>query len=308
MSSRRTLSAVTLAALAALLGGAVAVVVAQTDMDKVEIKTEKMGGNVWVMYGRGGNIGLCTGSDGTLLVDDEFAPLSDKILAAAKQVNDQPLRWLVNTHWHGDHAGGNANMAAAGALIFAHDRVRARLIEGQDNKFFKRKVEPASGRALPLVTFNDSTTLHVNGEDVVAFHVAPAHTDGDVVVWFRNANVVHMGDTFFNGFYPIIDLESGGSIDGMIAASERVLARINGDTRVIPGHGPAADKATLQKYHDMLVGVRAAVAKLVKKKQTLEQVVAAKPTAPWDAEWGNGGVKAESFIGMLYTELSTKKL
>ncbi|HEY6194503.1 MAG TPA: MBL fold metallo-hydrolase [Candidatus Eisenbacteria bacterium] len=304
MTPRRTLFAVTVAA---LLGGAVAVVVAQNDMDKVEIKTDKLAGNVWVLYGAGGNIGLCAGADGAVLVDDEFAPLSAKILAAVKQVSDQPVRWVVNTHWHGDHVGGNENLATAGATIVAHDRVRTRLLEGQDNKFFGRKVAPATGRALPLVTFNDSTTLHVNGEDVLAFHVAPAHTDGDVIVWFPKANVVHMGDTFFNGFYPIIDLESGGSVDGMIAASERVLPRIDDDTKVIPGHGPATDKATLQKYHDMLVGVRAAVAKLVKEKKTLEQVVAAKPTAPWDEVWGKGYLKPDMFATLLYTELSKRK-
>jgi glyoxylase-like metal-dependent hydrolase (beta-lactamase superfamily II) len=290
------------------VGGAAALVVAQSSMDKVEIKTERLGENVYVLYGAGGNIGLCPGADGNLLIDDQYAPLSAKILAAVKQVNDQPVRWVVNTHWHGDHAGGNENMANAGALIIAHDRVRQRLIEGQDNQFFKRKVEPATGKALPLVTFNDSTTLHVNGEDVVVFHVAPAHTDGDAIAWFPKSNVIHMGDTFFSGFYPIIDLESGGSIDGMIAASARVLPRIAEDTKVIPGHGQVADKAALVKYHDMLVGVRAAVAKLVKQKKTLEQVIAAKPTAPWDEVWGKGFVKPESFTTVLYNELSKKKL
>src|SRR5580765_407136 len=239
MTSRRTLLAVTVAA---LLGGAVAVVVAQNDMDKAEIRSEKLAGNVWVLYGAGGNIGLCAGADGAVLVDDEFAPLSAKIQAAVKQVADQPIRWVVNTHWHGDHVGGNENMAMGGAIV-----------------------------------------------------------------WFPHANVVHMGDTFFNGFYPIIDLASGGSIDGMIAASARVLPRLADDTKVIPGHGPAADKATLQKYHDMLVGVRAAVAKLVKEKKTLEQAVAAKPTTPWDEAWGKGFVKPDAFTTVLYTELSKRK-
>ena len=304
MTPGRTLFAVTAAA---LLGGVVAVVTAQNDMDKVEIKPEKLAGNVWVLYGAGGNMGVCAGTDGAVLVDDEFAPLSAKIQAAVKQVSDQPVRWVINTHWHGDHVGGNENMAASGATILAQDRVRTRLIEGQDNKFFGRKVAPATGKALPIVTFNDSTTLHVNGEEVLAFHVAPAHTDGDAIVWFSHANVVHMGDTFFNGFYPIIDLESGGSIDGMIAASERVLPRIGSDTRVIPGHGPVTDKAGLQKYHDMLVGIRGAVARLVKQKQTLEQTVAAKPTAPWDETWGKGFLKPETFTTVVYNELAKKQ-
>jgi glyoxylase-like metal-dependent hydrolase (beta-lactamase superfamily II) len=304
VSARRTWPALT----AALLGGLAAVVVAQQDFSKVEIRTEKLADDVWVLYGAGGNIGLCSGPDGAMLVDDQFAPLSPKILAAVKAANDVPLRWVVNTHWHGDHVGGNEAMVAAGATLIAHDRVRQRMIEGQDNKTFGRKVDPAPAKALPLITFDDSTTLHVNGEDAVAFHVAPAHTDGDVIVWFPRANVVHMGDTFFSATYPIIDLESGGSIDGLIAASGRVLARIGDATKVIPGHGTVSDKAGLQRYHDMLVGVRATVAKLVKQKKSVDDVVAAKPTAPWDETWGKGYMKPEMFTRILYTELSAKKL
>jgi glyoxylase-like metal-dependent hydrolase (beta-lactamase superfamily II) len=297
-----------LAVSAALLGGVVAVVVAQQDWSKVEIKTEKLADNVWVLYGTGGNIGVCSGPEGTLLIDDQYPQLSEKILAAAKAVNDVPVRWVVNTHWHGDHVGGNEAMANAGATLIAQDRVRQRMMEGQDNQSTGRKVDPAPAKALPVITFNDSTTLHVNGEDAIAFHVAPAHTDGDVIVWFPKANVVHMGDTFFNGLYPRIDLESGGSVDGMIAASERVLAKIDGQTKVIPGHGQVSDKAGLQTYHDMLVGVRGAVAKLVKQKKTLEQAQAAKPTAPWDDVWGKGFIKPDLFVEFIYTELSKKKL
>jgi glyoxylase-like metal-dependent hydrolase (beta-lactamase superfamily II) len=293
---------------AALLGGLAAVVVAQQDFSKVEIKTDKLAADVWVLYGAGGNIGLCSGPDGALLIDDQFAPLTPKILAAVKAANDAPIRWVVNTHWHGDHTGGNEAMAAAGATLIAHDRVRQRLIEGQDNKFFNRKVAPAPAKALPVITFNDSTTLHVNGEDAIVFHVAPAHTDGDCVVLFPKANVVHMGDTFFSSFYPIIDLESGGSVDGLIAASARVLARIDGATKVIPGHGPVSDRTGLESYHDMLVGVRAAVVKLVKQQKSLDEVVAAKPTAPWDDVWGKGSMKPDLFTKILYTELSARKL
>ena len=290
-----------------LVGGLTAVVMAQNNFDKLEIKTEKLADGVWVMYGAGGNIGLCAGPDGALLIDDQYAELSPKILAAAKQAGGQPVRWVVNTHWHGDHVGGNTNMTEAGALVFAQDRVRERLLEGQDNKFFGRKVPPASGKALPVVTFGETTTLHVNGEDAVAFHVAPAHTDGDVMVWFPKANVLHMGDTFFNGLYPIIDLESGGSVDGMIGAAELALARVKADTKIIPGHGPVTDKVTLQAYHDMLVGVRAAVAKLVAERKTLDETVAAKPTAPWDDKWGKGFIKPDVFTKVVYTELSAKK-
>jgi len=304
MIARRTWPALS----AALLGGLVAVGVAQQDMSKVEVRTEKLADDVWVLYGAGGNIGLCSGPDGALLVDDQYPQLSARILAAAKAANDAPLRWVVNTHWHGDHVGGNENMAAAGALLIAQDRVRQRMIEGQENKTFNRKVAPAPAKALPVVTFSDTTTLHVNGEDAIVFHVAPAHTDGDAIVWFPKANVVHMGDTYFSATYPIIDLESGGSIDGLIAASERVLAKIDGATRVIPGHGKVSDRAGLQGYHDMLVGVRAAVAKLVQQQKTLDDVVAAKPTAAWDETWGKGFMKPDLFTKIVYTELSARKL
>jgi len=290
---------------AAALGGAAAAVVAQTDWAQVKIETRSLAPNLWELEGAGGNLALLSGPDGALLVDDQFAPLSQKILDAVKSACGQSPRWVVNTHWHGDHVGGNENMAAAGALVFAHDRVRQRMVEGQDNRFFGRKVAPAPEKALPLVTFNDSTTFHVNGETVLVFHVAPAHTDGDAIVWFSNANVVHMGDTFFNGQYPIIDVESGGRSAGMIAAAERVLARIDADTRLIAGHGPIGDRASLERYRDMLKGTRAAVEKLVAQKRSLEQVQAAKPTAPWDEAWGKGFVKPERFVQMLYRDLTS---
>lgn len=291
---------------AALLGGAAAVV-AQGNFDKVEIKAEKLGENVWVLYGAGGNMGLCAGPDGGLLVDDQFAPLSVRIQSAVKATSGQDVRMVVNTHWHGDHAGGNENMAQSGALLIAHDRVRARLVEGQDNKFFGRKIDPAPAKALPVITFNDSTTLHVNGETVVVFHVKPAHTDGDAMVWFTRANVLHMGDTFFNGLYPVIDLESGGSVDGMIAAADLALARTGTATRIIPGHGKVTDKVRLKEYRDMLAGIRGAVAKLVAEKKTLEQVIAAKPTAPWDEGWGKGFIKPELFATVVYNDLTKQR-
>jgi glyoxylase-like metal-dependent hydrolase (beta-lactamase superfamily II) len=277
---------------------------AQRDLSQVQIKTEKLASNVWALQGAGGNVALCAGPDGALLVDDQYDQLSEKILEAVKQASGQPLRWVVNTHWHGDHTGGNEKMAQAGALVMAHDRVRIRMVEGLESQRWKRTTPPAAPKALPLVTFNDSTTLHVNGETIVVFHVAPAHTDGDAIVVFTKANVVHMGDTFFNGFYPIIDTESGGRSAGMIAAAERVLARIDAQTNLIPGHGPVTSRTALERYRDMLKGTRGAVAKLVKQKKTLEEVQAAKPTAPWDEQWGKGSVKPELYVEMLYSDLA----
>lgn len=291
-------------AVAGLLGGAAVAALAQIDFGSVRITSEKLAPNVWMLRGAGGNLGLCAGPEGALLVDDQFAPLTPRIVAAVKEASGQSVRWVVNTHWHGDHVGGNENLAGAGATVIAQDRVRERLLEGQENRMFNRKVAPAAGKALPVITFSDSATLHVNGERVVVFHVPRAHTDGDAIVWFTRAGVVHMGDTFFNGAYPIIDVESGGSSAGVIAAVEAVLARLEPGTKLIPGHGPLGDRAALERYRDMLRGAREAVAKLVKEGRTLEQVQAAKPTAPWDEAWGKGFVKPELFVRMLHTDLA----
>ena len=303
MTVQRALAA-NVVAVAALLAAAATAVWAQRDLSQVRIRVEKLAANVWALEGAGGNVALCSGPDGALLVDDQYEQLSEKILEAVKQLSGQPLRWVVNTHWHDDHVGGNANMAKAGAVVVAHDRVRVRMIEGLESQMFGDTTRPASPAALPVLTFSDSTTLHVNGETIVVFHAGPAHTDGDAIVWFIKANVVHMGDTFFHGAYPFIDIESGGRSAGLIAAADRVLARIDAATRLIPGHGPVTDRASLERYRDMLKGTRAAVAKLVKERKTLEQVQAAKPTAPWDAEWATGFVKAELYVRLLYADLS----
>jgi len=297
-----------LAIVAALSLGAVAAVVAQNDMSKVEVRDQKLTPSVHVLFGAGGNIGLLVGPEGALVVDAQYKELSPKVLAAIKGVTEHPVKYLVNTHWHGDHTGGNENMANAGALIIAHDNVRKRMSEGLYVELFQSQVPPSPTPALPVITFNDTTTFHVNGEDVVVFHVAPAHTDGDALVWFKNANVVHMGDIFFNGMYPVIDYSSGGRIDGMITACDKVLPLLAADTQVIPGHGPMATKAELQAYRDMLVGIRGEVAKLVKQGKNLEQVVAAKPTAKWDEQWGKGFIKPDLITKILYINLSGKKV
>lgn len=295
------------ATLAALTLGAAAAVFAQGGLSQVEVRADKLADGVYVLFGAGGNMGLSVGPDGALLVDDQFAELSPKILAAIKGVTDQPLRYLVNTHWHGDHAGGNENMAKAGALIVAHDNVRRRMSEGMYNELFEAKLDASPVAALPVITFSDSTTFHVNGENVVVFHVAPAHTDGDAIVWFKKANVMHMGDIFLNGMYPVVDYPSGGSIDGMIAACDRVMPLLAADTKVIPGHGQMATREDLRAYREMLAGIRGEVAKLVKQGKSLAQVQAAKPTAKWDAKWGGGFMKPEVITKVLYVNLSGKK-
>ncbi|MEP7027643.1 MAG: MBL fold metallo-hydrolase [Candidatus Eisenbacteria bacterium] len=279
-----------------------------SDFDKVEIKTQPLSGGVSALFGAGGNIGVFVSPDGVLLVDDQFAPLTPKIVAAVKALSDKPVRLVLDTHWHGDHVGGNANLAQGGAVIVAQDNVRKRMTEGQVSKFFDRTTPPVTGAALPLVTFERDVTFHLGDETIRALHVDRAHTDGDVIVRFEKANVVHMGDTYFNGMYPIIDLESGGSLDGMIAAVDRALPLVDAGTKVIPGHGPMGDRASLVEYRAMLAGIRAAVLPMVRRGRTLAQVEAAKPTAAYDEKWGKGYLKPDRFTEVVFNSLKAVPL
>jgi len=277
---------------------------AQQDFEKVQITTTKVAEGVSMLSGAGGNIGVSTGADGVFLVDDEWAPMTAKVKAAVAALSDKPIRFVLDTHWHDDHTGGNKDLGEAGVLIVAHDNVRTRMSTEQFIAAFNMKVPPAPPRALPVVTFDDSVTFHLNGDEVHAFHVAPAHTDGDAVVHFRRANVVHAGDIFFNGFYPFIDLSSGGSLRGMITASDRILSLANERTRIIPGHGPLGDRAALQAYRDMLVSVRDRIQPMITAGKTSAQVLAAKPTHDLDEKWGKGFLKPDQFVEIAYASLS----
>jgi glyoxylase-like metal-dependent hydrolase (beta-lactamase superfamily II) len=219
-------------------------------------------------------------------------------------VTPKPVRFVLNTHWHGDHTGGNEALGGAGVLIIAHDNVRTRLAAGQFNELFNRTVPPAPGVALPVVTFTDAVTLHLNGEEIRAFHVPPAHTDGDAVVQFRHADVIHTGDLLFNGGFPVIDVPSGGSLSGMIAADDRILEVADASTKLIPGHGPLATIADLRAFRDMLATVRDRVLPLVKAGKSVDEVIAAHPLADLEPKWGMAFVKADMFLRAVHMSLS----
>lgn len=279
----------------ALAGSAVA-----QDFAKVKVEAKPVADKVWMLTGQGGNIGVLAGDEGVVLVDDQFAPLSEKIRAAVAGVSKSPIRFLLNTHYHGDHAGGNAEFGKAGTLILAHENVRKRLSARQFNEFLKKETLPQPPAGLPVVTFPDSLSIHVNGETLTAVHVPPAHTDGDTFVFFEKANVVHTGDVFNSGGYPFIDGPSGGNLDGMVAAIDTLLSRIDDRTRVIPGHGPVTDKKRVQEYRAMLAGIRDAVKKLKAEGKSEAEVVAAKPTAPYDGVWGKTWLKGDNFAKLAY--------
>lgn len=277
------------------------------DFSKVEIKAEKLADSIYMLKGAGGNMGLCVGPDGTILIDDQYAPLSDRIKAAIAAITDRPVKYVINTHWHSDHTGGNEAFGSAGAVIVAHDNVRRQLSVDTFMKVFNSKMDAAPEVARPVITFSDELTFHQNGETLRVFHVANAHTDGDALIYFEKSNILHTGDCFFNGLFPLIDTQTGGSINGMIAAVDRVLPMLNDATKIIPGHGPLATKADWKAYRDMLAGIRDGVAALIKAGKSSEETVAAKPAAAWEAKWGGGFLKTDRFVAMVYDDLSGTK-
>lgn len=275
---------------------------AQENFDNVQIQVTDLGGGVYLLMGAGGNIGLSVGDDVTFLVDDQFAPLTEKITAAIAAITDMPVEFLLNTHWHGDHTGGNENLGKAGALIFAHENVRARMSVTQN--VFGRDVPAAPPVALPVITFNDTTTFHINGQTVYVRHVPNSHTDGDSIVYFREADVLHMADSYFSGMYPFIDVGSGGSIEGMIEAVNVGLELAGPATKIIPGHGPLSNRAELVAYRDMLVSVRDLIAAAIGEGKSKDDIVAAKPSRELDGKWGGVFVKPDNFVQTVFADLS----
>jgi glyoxylase-like metal-dependent hydrolase (beta-lactamase superfamily II) len=267
----------------------------------VKVETVNIAPGIYMLVGRGGNIGLTVGRDGAAIIDDQFADMVPKIRAAVALLSEYPMKFVINTHLHGDHTGGNDAFGAAGAVIIAHDNVRKRLASDQVHPITNQPIPARAREALPVVTFADSATLHFNDEDLEFTHLPNAHTETDIIIRFRKANVVHMGDLFVGGF-PFIDGNTGGTFDGLILAHEKVLAAIDDGTRVIRGHGPLGNKAELQAYHDMLVVVRDRIAKLVKAGKTREQVVTARPTKDYEEKYAGSSFNAEQWIGRAYVD------
>jgi len=277
----------------------------QQDFSKVQIKVTKVAGSVYMLEGAGGNIGVSVGEDGIVIVDDQFAPLADRIQAALKGITDKPVRFVINTHWHFDHTGGNAYFGKQGTII-AQDNVRERLAAG--GKILGMDMKPVPPQELPIITFNDRLTVHANGEDIRAIHFPHGHTDGDSVIFFPRSNVVHMGDDFVTYGFPFIDLESGGSVRGMIAACEKVLATVPADVKVIPGHGGLSTVADLKPYVAMLKDAAARIEKGIRAGKTAEQLKREKVLAGYES-WGGEGkfVTTDKFIDTLYDDLSGRK-
>jgi glyoxylase-like metal-dependent hydrolase (beta-lactamase superfamily II) len=238
----------------------------------VEVRVEQLAPGVAVLFGRGGNIGLSYGADGNVLIDDQYAPMTERVVAAVRTLDPDPIRFVINTHWHGDHTGGNENLGRTGTIIVAHDNVRRRMSMDQLVRGDRVPASPAG--ALPVVTFSTNLSFHLNGDEIRATHVEHAHTDGDALIYWTGANVLHMGDVYFNGSLPFIDLDSGGSIDGAIAAVEAGLAIADDRTRIIPGHGPVGSRADLTSYRDMLKTLRDRVAEAIGAGRSLDEIKA----------------------------------
>lgn len=263
------------------------------------IKAHAVSGHVHMITGQGGNIGVSVGDDGVFMIDDQFAPLSATIRKVIKGLSDKPIKFLINTHWHFDHTGGNENFGKAGAIIVAHKNARERMSKDQFLAAFNRKIPASPKAALPVVTFEDSVTFHWNGDDVRVFHVKNAHTDGDVIIHFQKANVFHMGDCYFSSTYPFVDTSSNGTLKGLIAAATKIIGLANDKSKIIPGHGALSDRKGLIEFRDMLQLVHDRVLALKKAGKTKEEVLAAKPTKDLDAKWAPPA-GPDRWLGVIY--------
>lgn len=268
----------------------------QRDFSQVEIKTSKVAGSVYMLEGAGGNIGVTAGPDGLLIVDDQFAPLAEKIRAALKQINPGSLKFVLNTHWHGDHTGGNAAMARE-ATVVAHTNVRRRLAEGSNLP--GRAVPAAPKEALPVITYDNAVSLHFNGEEVRVIHYPAGHTDGDSVIFFTASNVIHMGDDFFAGRFPFVDIDSGGSVEGLMRNIGDIIAKAPAGVKIIPGHGPLSTVEDLKNYHAMLRETTDLIRQRIRQGKTVEQAKAEGLPEKWK-DWGSGFINTDRWIETVY--------
>jgi len=281
----------------------------QDDFSKVQIKVTKVSGNIYMLEGSGGNIAASVGEDGIVIVDDQFAPLAEKIQAALKGITDKPVRFIINTHYHGDHTGGNEPFANTGSTVIAQDNVRKRLESGGiagNGGSIRMENKPAAKGALPIITFENDVTVHLNGEDIRALHFPAGHTDGDAIIFFPKNNVVHMGDDFVRYGFPFIDVASGGSVQGMISAMEKALTMLPPDVKVIPGHGALSNLDDVRAFVKMLKETSAVVQQAIDRKQTLEQMKQAKILEPWQ-KFSGGFINTDAFIETLYNSLTGQK-
>ena len=274
--------------------------------DKVDIIPIQLTDQIYMIKGSGGNMGLLAGEEGLLLIDDQFAPLSEKIMKAINDnISERPINYLINTHWHGDHTGGNKNFAEAGAVILAHKNVYKRLAEGRKVQAFRPAIPPAPKEALPRITFTNEMNLHFNGEAIMIFHSHNGHTDGDAIIYFPQGNVIHMGDTYFQGRFPYIDLASGGSLAKLIQSINSSLILIDDSTQIIPGHGNVSNRAELLVYRDMIADMYQRVKQSVEAGLSLEEVQAANLTKGYE-DWSWGFITSEKFVKTIFDELTAE--
>lgn len=276
------------------------------DFSNVTFKATSLSPSITLLQGEGGNIGISAGEDGVFIIDDQFAELNERIRNEIKKINNSPIRFVINTHWHGDHTGGNELFSKSGTVIIAHNNVRKRMSVENFNKILNRKTEPSPSIALPVVTFPDQMSIHMNGESAQMIHFKNGHTDGDIIVHFPKSNVIHTGDLFFNGFYPFIDVDSHGSLDGIIKATQKIIKMSNSKTKIIPGHGPLANRQDLKNYLNMLLKVKSLISPLITQGKTLDEIIKLDPLKSLNPKWGGGFMKPEIFTKVVYRSLSGK--
>ncbi|MBT3311127.1 MAG: MBL fold metallo-hydrolase [Desulfobacterales bacterium] len=277
------------------------------DETQVQLNVEKITENISIIFDQGnGNTLMFAGEDGVLIIDTKSGPAIEKLIAKIAEISDKPIRYAINTHWHYDHVGGNELMGKAGATIIAHENVRKRMNTEQKIKFFNKTIPPSPEKALPSITYTKKMAFHLNGKKVSAFHLGPGHTGGDTIVYFRSANVIHLGDLYFKGLYPYIGISSGGSIKSMIKVGNKVLAMIDEKTIIVPGHGPLSNKAEYAEYLNMLTEIKNNVSKQIKAGKSQEEITASKPTKKFDSKWGKGFLGPDVFTGLVYMDLSRK--